>query len=197
MTGIYSTKEAFNAYTFYLALKQHFTTNYDYFKYRGKVTATVDSFEIRKDKFQFYKLSKKKDYQSLILANFVSDKGKMWVGDLLSSEAEHIYNEWLKRKQSLGYHFKNELSFLKDDFDSNFVVTDGQHPYLLERFLQGKISLETLIIFDDCLGIFKHWNKKISLQIIWNDVYYKACKYKPFLQYERSGMKKIMLEYFG
>lgn len=193
----YSTREAFNAYRCYIALKQHFNSNYDFFKYNGKVNVSLESFEIRKDKFIFYKLSKRKDWEGLLLANLIDDDGKKWVGDLVSTEAENIYNEWLKRKQSLGYHFKNELSELKEDFDSNFVVEDGQHPYLLERHLQGKISIESMIIFDDLLKLIPYWDKKISLQIIWDRVKSKMINYKPFLHYEKSSMKKTLLDYFG
>jgi len=196
MTGIYSTREAFAAYQFYIALKQHFTSSYDYFKYNGKVTVNINSFEIRKDKFVFYKLSKKKDYQKIILANFVADNGKKWIGDLLSTEADNIYNEWLNRQQSLSYRFKSELSTI-DDIDLSCRVVEGQHPELLERYLRGDISIESLIICDDLLNIFNYWDKKIGVQIIWNDVYFKLRKYKPFLQYDRSGMKKIMLDQFG
>jgi hypothetical protein len=197
MSGVYSTREAFAVYQYYIAIKQHFTSDYDYFKYNGKVNVSPSSFEIRRDKFIFYKLSKRKDWQGLILANFIADRGKKWIGDLDSSEAESIYNEWLKRKQSLGYLFKSELSQLRDDFESNFRVDNGQHPYLLERHLQGKISLETMVIIDDLLNIIPNWNKKISLQIIWEKVRYRMIKYKPFLQYDKSSMRKIMLDYFG
>lgn len=196
MTGVYSTREGFNCYTCYLALKQHFTSNYDYFKYNGKVNATPDSFETRRDKFQFYKLSKKKDYQKLILSNFIVDNGKKWIGDLLTTEADNIYNEWLNRQQSLSYRFKSELSTI-DDIDLSCRVVEGQHPNLLEMYLRGDISIESLIICDDLLNIFNYWDKKIGVQIIWNDVYFKLRKYKPFLQYDRFGMKKIMLDQFG
>jgi hypothetical protein len=52
----------FESYTTFLALKNHFTTDsYDYIKYNGKVGAKPSSFDVRKDKYQFYKLSKHKD----------------------------------------------------------------------------------------------------------------------------------------
>ena len=49
----------FEAYKLYTAIKNHFTTeSYDYFKYNGKVRASEHTFETRKDKYMFYKLSK-------------------------------------------------------------------------------------------------------------------------------------------
>ena len=56
MKNIY---EGFNAYKLYLAVKNHFTTNYDFFKYNGKVNAKEDSFLKRRDKFFFAKLQRK------------------------------------------------------------------------------------------------------------------------------------------
>jgi hypothetical protein len=66
--SIYSTKDAFAMYIYYLALKKHFTSNYDFFKYNGKVTASIDAFENRNDKYHFYKLSKRSDGKEFILA---------------------------------------------------------------------------------------------------------------------------------
>ena len=51
----------FESYKTFLAVKSHFTTSYDYIKYNGKVNATQSSFEVRKDKYQYYKLSKQKE----------------------------------------------------------------------------------------------------------------------------------------
>ena len=93
----YSTRNAYDTYIAYLALQRHFTSSYDYFKYNGKVNASPQSFEIRKDKFQFYKLSKHNDYKNYIVANMVNSDKKIWVGDLLTNESDDIYKQWLKK----------------------------------------------------------------------------------------------------
>ena len=49
----------FEAYQKYIALKLHFTSDYDYFKYNGKTNVTLNSFNERKDKFHFKKIVKK------------------------------------------------------------------------------------------------------------------------------------------
>jgi hypothetical protein len=192
----YSTRDAYDTYITYLALQRHFTTSYDYFKYNGKVKATPDSFEIRKDKFQFYKLSKKKDSKNYILANILEKDKNIWVGDLLTNESEYIYLQWQKKIQSLSYHFKQDIKKMNDDFDSNFKVVDGQHPPVLNMYLGGEISLEVLIILNDILDIFNHWKRKVGVQIFLDSVIFKSSKYKPFLQYDRSSMKQILLEQF-
>ena len=188
--------DAFTAYQTYLALKQHFTRDgYDYFRYSGKVNARLSSFETRKDKYFFYKLAKHKDLEHFLVANFV-DKDVSWVRDLLGAEAEQIYNEWLKRQQSLSYTFKNDLDKMKDNLNDNLMVHDGQHPYLLRLIMGHDICLETVIIMDDILNFSKMWNKKIDENIIWPDIYRKCSKYRPFLRFDRSHFKQMLRERF-
>ena len=68
----------FEAYQNYLALKLHFLdSNYDYIKYNGKVSASVESFKNRKDKYQFLKLSKKLSDEQITeyyIANFIASQ---------------------------------------------------------------------------------------------------------------------------
>lgn len=197
MNEIYSTQEAFEAYKTYLALKQHFTSSYDYFKYGGKINATPNSFDTRKDKFHFYRLSKKKDYKNRIVANFVKKGKKLWVGELISSDGEHIYTEWLKKVESLKYHFKSEIKKLDEDFNSNFIVHEGQHPKLLNLYMSGDISIEVLIILDSLTGCFKYWDKHINPKILWDDIYILCAKYRQFLDYDLPSMKKIMQDRYS
>jgi len=49
----------FDVFKTYLAVKNHFTTDYDFNKYGGRVTAKLESFTKRPDRYFFHKLSKK------------------------------------------------------------------------------------------------------------------------------------------
>ena len=195
MTKLYSTQDAYNIYVYYLALKRHFTSNYDFFKYNGKIKANIQSFENRKDKFFFYKLSKKSEAKDLLLANMIVDPS-MWIGDLLEDKAHQNYVSWVKRLQALSYNFKRDLSLLNDNFDSNIVVDNGQHPHLLILYMQEKISPETLVILDDLTKCFIYWDKKIKEKIIFPSINTFVLNYKPFLQYDKDKMKKIVVDKF-
>ena len=85
---------AYETFQLYNALKLHFTGNYDFFKYNGKSNVSVDSFERRKDKYHFYKLSRKypnkEEMKNFLVANFV-ENDQMWVGDLLNDGAIDNY----------------------------------------------------------------------------------------------------------
>lgn len=189
--------EPFEAYKKYLALKQHFTRDsYDYHKYNGKVNAKNTSFEVRKDKYMFYKLSKKRDVEGFLIANMVYDD-KAWIGDLLSSESERVYIEWLKRQESLSYVFQNDLSKLDDDMNVNFKVKDGEYPYALILYMRKEICIETLIIIDSITKIFKHWNKSIVDPVLWPDIYKKCLKYEAFLKYDKKAYANLLKDRFS
>lgn len=192
--SVYSTRDAFDIYVYFLALKKHFTTNYDFFKYNGKIKASLYSFENRKDKFFFYKLSKRSDAKQFILANILENP-KVWIGDLFDEKHEEVYKQWIKVQQSLGYRFRNDVSKLdQDDPNSDIFVTDGQHPRLLKLYLQNEITIETLIILNDLIGFFPHWEKKISDTILFPEINKKCRNYQPFLQYDKEKMRKIVLD---
>ncbi len=193
--SLYNTKDAYEMYVYYLALKRHFTSSYDYHKYNGKINASIRSFETRKDKFFFYKLSKRSDAKDFILSNIVNNP-KIWIGDMLSDNGEQVFTEWTRRQQSLSYIFKSELGMLDEDFDSNLITKDGQHPKLLRLYTSGNISKETLIIIDDLTNVFSYWSKKILDNIIFPDILNICSKYKPFLNYDKSKMKQILVAHF-
>ena len=193
-----SIRDAFEVYSTYIALKSHFTSSYDYIAYGGKVSVTPASYEKRRDKYFFQKLSARRDWFEFLLANMIQDPTR-WIGDIVrSDECETIYRQFNKRVQSLTYNFKSEVGQLDQNFNSNFIVVDGQHPPILRKFLKDEISPETLIILDDLTGCFKHWNNHIGQDFIWSDIYRMCAKYKPFLAeiYDREKMRLIVANVF-
>ena len=95
----------FEAYQKYIALKLHFTSDYDYFKYNGKTNVTLNSFNERKDKFHFKKIVKKYGDENIIeyfVANLISEKP--WIGSMDVA----TYSQWLRRIQSIEYIFEND-----------------------------------------------------------------------------------------
>ena len=190
----YSTRDAFDLYSYYMAMRKHFTTSYDFVKYGGKMRLSVDSFENRRDKFFFYKLSKRKDSKDFVLANLIVNPD-IWIGNLVDSEdANTNYTEWQKRQQSLSYIFKNDLDELYEDFNQNFIVENGQYPRILKLFNMKQLCIETLVILDDLTGCFKYWDKSINDTIVYPSINKTVKKYKPFLSYDKSKMRQICLD---
>jgi T4 gene Gp59 loader of gp41 DNA helicase len=189
---------AFEAYREYVALKQHFTrAEYDYFKFKGKLkSVSPASFDKRNDKLFFQKLAKHDDPQGLIVSNLLRDK-RLWIRDIAYSEvAEKTYRDWLKKQQSLMYVFKQELSALDSNFDSNFRVV-GNHPGLMRLYLGKKISLETLVILVDLVGCMSYWARQLQYDPVAEEVLDTMKKYRPFLRYDRERAKSVVLDAFG
>ena len=200
MNNIY---EGFNAYKTYLAVKNHFTTSYDFFKYNGKVSAKTDSFLKRRDKFFFTKLERKytpDQIRELFVSNF-ADGEDFWVGNVLTLKAEEVYNNWRKRQDSLSYIFEQDLIFLKDyydernlDFQSLFVMENG-HPILLRCVLRNDIYVETMVIVDNVLNYTKKWNKVLT-DPVWIEFKKRMEKYRPFVNFDPKKGKEILRKVF-
>lgn len=191
--------DAFETYKHYLALKRHFTSkSYDFFKYNGAVKAGRTTFEARKDRYFFHKLSKQKNVTDFLLAIFVYGDKDMWVGDIVNNEeSEQIYLKWRRVKESLTQTFKNDLDRLDDNLPMNFLPQDGQHPPLLRKLLSKEIHIETFIILNDLIRFSSLWNRKIEDTIIWPEVREKCKKYQPFLSYDKDKYKAILVDHFG
>ena len=186
----------YDAYIKYLALKKHFTTDqYDYFKYNGKVRASMDTFRTRNDAYFFTKLSSKENWVEILIANMVHDQTS-WIREIIDTEGETRYLEWKKKIDSLTEVFKTDLKFLNEDWEENFVVPDGQHPLILRLYIEKKITLESFTILIHIANIFEYWDHKILDKIISCDRKRKEKKYKPFLAYDEKKFKTIVRNYF-
>lgn len=181
----YSTRSAFETFVDYQAIKRHLTSKYDYFQYNGKVKASFENFQSRKDVYHFHKLSKKKEKHNMLISNLIVNTN-LWIGDIVSDEGYERYLNWKSRIDSLSYHFKIQLNNISypDDLKKNFIVHSGQHPSLLVDYMQHKISTETFTILCNITKTFPYWEKEIQDTVIAPDFIQKAKKYYPFLYVE-------------
>ena len=172
----------FDCYKTYLALKNHFTKDsYDYHKYCKKTRASLQTFYRRKDRFWFEKVSRNKDdkeVEEFFVSNFITstDPSKLWIGEIIR-EGEVVYTEWKKRTQSLSYIFKEETENLFDNrkVDDVFDCSMG-HPLVLKQYLNGSISLETLVIYNQIFSFGNDYDKKLK-DPVWETVSLKIKKY--------------------
>lgn len=190
----------FEVYKMYLALKNHFTKpDYDYVKYNGKTRASEKSFEGRNDVYFFKKLGTKyseADALGYFVSNFVND-GKGYIRNF----SDDIYKRWKIHQESFTYKFKQDVSLLLDDvshpyeqtFETIFKAPKGQHPPILQRYFAQEISLETLVVFETCLGYVSDLDRVLS-DPIWKEVRLKILKYQPFLTIDCKKYKRITLE---
>ncbi len=197
----------FEVYKIYLAIKLHFNSSYDYFKYNGQVNASLTSYNKRKDHYTFKKLARlynEKQIEQFFVSNIIAND-KMWIGDALTPEYLTIYKDWQKKIESLQYTFttdcKNALNFFAADdslvevsehlIENLFKVKDHQHPVILKMVLAEKINFETFIIMNSIFKFVDQFNKQISDTIIWPEFYIKCKKYRPFLEYDVNKFKNV------
>ncbi len=183
----------YEAYQNYLAMKLHFGGEYDFHKYNGKVSATMESFDKRKDKYKFVRLSKKLSDPQILdyyLANFI--RGKEWIGDFDEKN-------WMNHKkivQSLQYFYENDLEKLltsSHNFDILFKCDNGNHPKLIKAYLGKKITLETLVILEKILQYRVVFDKDITENFIWPKVSRLIGKYEPFMKVSTRKYRMITL----
>ena len=195
----------FDVFKTYLAVKNHFTTDYDYNKYGGRVTAKLESFTKRPDRYFFHKLSKRyneRDILDYFVANFAVD-GNKWIGNVINNEGAENYTRYRKYKDAFDYHFRNDCVSIRNDlanrgilFNDGFLVVDGQHPRILRLLIQRKIHIQTTVILDSILSFSKIWSKEIDEKVVWPKIAHTLAKVKPFVLYNETQAKLIMKDVF-
>jgi hypothetical protein len=187
-----SDKKAFEAYQEFLAIKRHFNSNYDFFKYNGKVKASFDSLMQKRDRYKYYVLGGMKERKERILANILKNP-KVWVGDIVSKDGETVYREFKKRLDSLDYVFSQEMEKLDLDFRSNFVVKDGNSlPNLVKLYIMEEISLETFLILREISGFGDVWATKLKGNPVYDDIRTVCENYKPFLSIDYKKFRRVV-----
>ena len=199
MSFQYKEHHGYSAYVLYMAMKLHFTSpSYDYFKYHGKTNVSESTFLKRRDKYSFYKLSRKYNLEELktyYVANFLEGDVN-WVGSISGADGEACYQKWQTRVQRLTYQFEQDIIFLFESSGNFLHVDNGDYPYLLKMMMQGEVMVETVAILNDIMGFFPMWEKKISDDIVWPNWKLRIEKYTPFIQYDKAKFKAIVKEQY-
>jgi hypothetical protein len=187
----------YEAYSTYLALKQHFTSEYDFYKYSGKVSASNAAFEKRRDKLFFDKLAKHEDIMGFLVANLVSNP-RVYIKNLSYNKlAEKVWKDHVHRQANLLDNLKRELQFIEPPLRENLLVKSGQHPPLLKLYLSKKVSLDTLCMICYATKCVGHWDKELGDDVVYADVGKLMKNYTPFISYDRTKVKQILKEYYA
>lgn len=132
----------FEAYVAYVAVKRHFSGDYDYFKYGGKLKLKRESFERRSDRHRFERLASHHDPLGL-LVSYLSRNPDAWIGEIVE-DAEDRYVEYTRNTGSFTYLAESQL---KNTRGSTFVeaVYGDEMPRAVAR---GDVSLELAAMLD-------------------------------------------------
>jgi hypothetical protein len=134
--------------------------------------------------------------RDFFIANFLHDES-IWVGNLLDDNSDERYNEYMKRKQSLSYVFKNELDKILDDVNGDikalFKPHDGTLPLLTAHY-QHEASLETLAILDYFVDYFNRYDDRYKDDYMWSKTRKRCKKLFPFIEFDKNKMKELLKE---
>jgi hypothetical protein len=169
------------------------------FETRGHVKGTRDAFNSRNDRYIFEKLSQKypadKDIIQFFVSNFAYGNDTAIYGN---GEAEEMYAEWQRRKQSITKVFIDDLTNVmnicdvhKFTSDGIFKVVDGDLPVLTSMYLSGKITIETLRIIDDIEPFINTWENDPMIKIVLGDKLLRVEKLKGFVKYDKEKVAKV------
>lgn len=183
----------FEAYQTYLALKSHFTSTYDYYKYNGKVSATQSAFNKRKDNLFFGKVALHNDPFGFLLCH-VSINPKVYIRDIAyKKHAQEQYERWHEQFTNPLISYEKELRALAPRWKQ---VKRGQHPFALKAYLSGDLSLQSFCIFVSFHHTLEKYDETMKDDVVWNDVGFLVKKYTPFLKYDQEKANQITREVF-
>ena len=191
--------DGFKAYKYYMAVKLHFTSRkYNVFETRGHVKGTREAFNARNDRYIFEKLGQKYDDREIIqffVSNFAYGNDTAIYGN---SEAEELYFEWQRRKQSITKIFIDDLANVmnicdvhKFNIEGIFKSNNGDLPVLTSMFLSGKITIETLRMIDDIEPFVESWENDPMIKIVLGDKLLRIEKLKGFVKYDKDKITKV------
>lgn len=153
-----SQLDAYAAYLEYLAIKKTYTSNYDYVKYHGQVSASRNAFNKRKDKQHFYKLLSKFDWDIDFLRYYLIVKllyyPDYWIGQLFPEGSVGSYDAEIGTSlyvDQLTYRYYHEISPLQpfvDELDSDDTVIMEHTLQELHSALNDTFSRKTYLIDD-------------------------------------------------
>lgn len=189
----------------YLAVKAHFTNmDYDFFEYNGRIRGTtLEKFAAKSYYSVICRLSQQYEGHELIyyyVSNMLYNSGQH-IFDI-DSDGKRIYNEYVRRKESRTYSFKQEIGKIRDeleklqltDFWCSIDVVDGQHPLLLQMFVGGYVSPETMCILFQIKDYISIWDKSIKDALLHPMVAAQIKKYSPFVRIKNHAPFKQIID---
>lgn len=191
---MYWKNNGYQAYQIYQSLKLHFTTDYDAVKYNYKTSVKQSSFDRRRDRYFFEKLSRRFNKEELIhyfTANLIENQ-KVWIGDM----SDEIYSAYVARYDKLTYMFDEDVKFLYNKgytFDQLCSITEdcSTNP-LLEALRAHEIRLETVVLLDILVNFLKRLRSIISDPLgINKQMIDMLIKYKPIMLQKPLPKNKI------
>ena len=199
MSIFHNTPNLENAIFFwesYLALRLHFTSDYDFIKFNGglknkiRTPADVDTFMSSKN-YQFSallstKLKTKQNIFDFILANLVNNPS-VWLADLIWDSGYDIYIKWKARQESFTHSYIKDVNFITDYIIDNrisfntYLKPTSEFPLIIQHHIQRKINIETVCVVEHLLKFLTPADKVFLTNFVYEDSSSLIKNYLPLL----------------
>jgi hypothetical protein len=202
-------KKTFNAWITYQAIQAHFTREYDYFKYNGKLNMNEHSMDKH---FAKHETGGNFSAQRTIFSNLgkVFDSKEDLIFFYLSQVTNNVpypsmfdhdlYDEYKERMNNFHFHLKRDIEEIMKymdeydkTFDEMFIAKRINHPPIMKLGLSKTISLETFTTLDIMLDFLTAMEKKL-IDPASKDFIKLVKNYKPFLSISVDKEKKIIMD---
>lgn len=196
------------AYQTFNAMRLHFTTSYDYFKYNGKMKLHKESFLTSRFRYTFATLERKyaQNFKDFLLANYVDQApgqtaADMWPPLLLNEERHNDYIDWKKRQNNMRQRFTVDVLEIDLMLDSTFLKLPNMlngHPIMLwNLFDNNNICIETMCmvrLFMDPPKFDKSMDQWVD-DPLWSHKYKDLLSnYAPFVKLDIAFAARTMME---
>ena len=156
--------DGYQTYQIYQSLKLHFTSDYDAIKYNFKTAVRKDTFERRRDRYFFEKLSRRFDKEKLIhyfTSNLIQNPN-IWIGDM----SDKIYNDYVSRYDKLTYMLSQDMKLMSDkgySFDQLCTTSDNNSlNFFLESIRSDEIQIESVVLVDIMVNFLNRLKRDLN-----------------------------------
>lgn len=184
-------------YRIYVAIKLHFTSDYDALKYNFRVSASDESFFRRRDRYFFEKIAKRyparNDVIYFFLAQFLAEVD--WVGDMANDDGYDRYLELVGRLSRVDYVFADDMRKLfrgASNFDDLFLGSENAYPKIVEMLSSQVISDESFCLANRTINFVPKIHQQEPL--IWPALKSKMLSYQPFVPFNRAKCMNVLTE---
>lgn len=197
--------DGYQTYQIYQSLKLHFTSDYDAVKYNYRTAVKRDTFERRRDRYFFEKLSRRFTKEKLIhyfTSNLIQNTG-VWIGDM----SDKIYSDYVARYDKLTYMLSQDMKFMSEkgySFNQLCITSDNNttNP-LLESLRTDEIQIESVVLVDIMVNFLGRLKSDLSDPLgINKDLIDLLLKYKSIMTQNlqnplpRAKLKEKLLNTF-
>lgn len=192
-----------SVYNLYLQLKNHFNGRGDVIKKNWNLKVSDSSYNNRKDKMFFERLSKKyklKELCLIFIGNLIANQNS-WIGDISDADPLEFYKLYLAKLRALNsryvddvkniYYFAKKMEFekLSNVFEYNEQM---QSSYIFKLLQSNIITFETFIMLDSFMNLIDEHDKQDN--IIWSSYSVRLKAYKKLLIFDSESCKNIFIE---